>query len=179
MTAGRSLPRRRRGRWLLGGLVAAGLVAGVVVLASRDVRPEQPIRFSHALHVTQVDCATCHEGASTRTWAGTPRLADCLACHEGGQAGTPEGRRQEAKLLAYARAKQEIPWVRIASLAPHTFFSHQRHVTLARIDCATCHGNIAETVALPAKPAVGFTMSWCMSCHEKRNADNDCLACHR
>ena len=171
--------RQRRGRWLIGGLVAAGLVVVAVLLLWRNAPPGQPIRFSHAVHVTQVECVACHEGATTRAGAGTPRLADCLACHEGGQARSPEGQREEAKILAYASAKQEIPWMRVASLAPHTVFSHQRHVKLAKIDCATCHGNIAVTVALPAKPAVPFTMTWCVSCHEKRNADNDCLACHR
>jgi hypothetical protein len=25
---------------------------------------------------------------------------------------------------------------------------------------------------------VKMTMDWCMDCHQKKNANNDCLACH-
>ena len=106
-------------------------------------------------------------------------MADCLDCHEGSQAKTPEDQREEAKIEGFAKAQQEIPWVRVASLAPSVLFSHRRHVTLGKIECATCHGGIADTTALPSKPAVVFSMNWCVNCHGERKASLDCLACHR
>jgi hypothetical protein len=97
----------------------------------------------------------------------------------GKQSKTAEALAEEAKLEKYAEAGEEIPWVRISSLASHVYFSHQRHVVLEEIQCATCHGDIAETVALPDRPAKAFTMDFCMDCHEASQATLDCLACHR
>lgn len=166
-------------RWLIAAVLVAGVLLVVVVLPAGPRRPEQPIRFSHRLHARAMKCVGCHAQAATGAAAGTPRLADCLDCHEGAQATSPEGRKEEAKLDAYATAKGEVPWVRITALAPHTFFSHRRHVALAKVECATCHGTIAETDALPARPLVDLTMTRCMSCHRQRGAALDCLACHR
>lgn len=179
---GASAGRRRRPfprGWLV--FVTLGLAAIITAwLAAGGAAPAQPIRFSHQLHVKEAKCAACHVYIPRLAAAGTPRLADCLDCHEGTQSKTPEGLREEAKIDEYAKAKREIPWVRISNmLPPHVFFSHRRHVALAKLDCASCHGAIAQTNALPTRPAVAFTMDWCLSCHRKRAASTDCIACHR
>lgn len=167
-------------RWgMLAAVLAGSVVLVVVVLQARQAGSEQPIRFSHRLHTRVLKCVGCHAGVATSAAAGAPRLADCLDCHEGAQATSPEGRKEEAKLQAYATAKREIPWVPVTTLASHTFFSHRRHVALAKAECATCHGAIAQTDALPATPLVGLTMTRCMDCHRARGASLDCLACHR
>jgi c(7)-type cytochrome triheme protein len=59
------------------------------------------------------------------------------------------------------------------------FFSHRRHVTVAKVECQTCHGAIGEATAPPGRPAVNQSMEWCISCHEKRQVSVDCNACHR
>jgi hypothetical protein len=171
----------RRAWWWSGGALLAGAAAVAGLLfASGQAALRQPIRFSHADHVKQAKCGACHLYATKLAAAGAPKLADCVDCHEGTQSKTPQGKKEEAKLDEYVKASREIPWVPITpSLAPHAFFSHRRHVTLEKIECATCHGKIAETSALPAKPAVSFTMDFCVSCHEKRKASVDCLACHK
>lgn len=173
--------RVARPRWWLASLLVAGALAAVgLLLASGQAAPQQPIRFSHAAHAKQAKCGACHLYATKLAAAGAPKLADCVDCHEGTQSKTPEGKKEEAKLDEYVKASREIPWVPITPpLAPHAFFSHRRHVTLEKIECATCHGKIAETSALPAKAAVSFTMDFCVSCHEKRKASVDCLACHK
>lgn len=170
-----------RPRWWLAGLLAAGSLAAVgLLLASGQAAPQQPIRFSHAAHAKQAKCGACHLYATKLAAAGTPKLADCVDCHEGTQSKAPEDKREEAKIDQYVQAKQEIPWVDILPpLASDVYFSHFRHVTLEKVECATCHGNIAETVALPARPAVSFSMDFCVGCHEKRKATVDCLTCHK
>jgi hypothetical protein len=174
------MPTPRRLLWLLtGAALLVAVAAGAVAFGSRPAAPTQPIRFDHAAHAKQAKCAACHPYATKLAATGSPKLADCLDCHEGTQSKTPEGKKEEEKIDIYAKAKKEIPWARIASLAPHTFFSHRRHAVVAKIDCATCHGPIAQTTALPSTPAIPFTMSFCVDCHARQKASVDCLACHR
>lgn len=171
---------RLRLRWLLIGVLLVGAILAVGISFSGSQARPQPIRFSHQLHTKQAKCIACHQFATKLAPAGTPRLADCLDCHEGTQSKTPEGQKEEAKLEVYAKSKTEIPWARITPpLASHVYFSHRRHVTLEKIECSTCHGGIAQTAALPSKPALRFAMDFCVSCHEKRGASIDCVACHR
>ena len=169
----------RLGFWVLGALVVAALIFVGVFFWATQARSAQPIRFSHQAHTRDMKCAACHQYVTQGAAAGTPSLADCMDCHEGTQSKSPEGQREEAKIQAYAKAKREIPWVRITSLAPDTFFSHRRHVAFGRVECATCHGDIAATVALPSRPLVALTMTRCTDCHRERKASLDCLACHR
>jgi hypothetical protein len=46
------------------------------------------------------------------------------------------------------------------------------------MDCKDCHGDIGQSEKPPTKPWVKMTMKWCMDCHTKTKANNDCLACH-
>jgi hypothetical protein len=164
---------------VVGALVVGGLVAGGLFFLTRPARPEQPIRFSHRAHTKDLTCQGCHQRVTEGAAAGMPGLSDCLGCHQDTQSSSAQGRREEAKIQAYARAKREIPWVRLTALAPHTFFSHRRHVELAKVACATCHGEIAQAVEPPRRPLVNLTMERCMNCHRQRQASLDCLACHR
>jgi len=59
------------------------------------------------------------------------------------------------------------------------FYSHRRHVVVAKIPCETCHGAIARTSAPPARPLVKIRMKFCIGCHQRRNVTVDCIACHR
>jgi hypothetical protein len=169
--------------WVMGGAIVLLLGAGLFLVGfylwSRPTPPEQPIRFSHQVHVKQVKCGACHLYVTKMAAAGTPPIARCMMCHSGTQSKTPEALEEEAKIKEYAEAGKEIPWVRISTMAPHVYFSHRRHVVLEEIQCAACHGDIAETVALPDHPAHQFTMDFCMDCHETSQATLDCLACHR
>lgn len=56
------------------------------------------------------------------------------------------------------------------------FFSHVRHVSDAKVECARCHGDVtkADTVTLE----VEHTMRSCMDCHRERKATNECNVCH-
>ena len=80
---------------------------------------------------------------------------------------------------AIAEKGEEIPWQRVYRMPGHVFFSHQRHVTLAKVQCPICHGAIEKAVTPPTRPAVNQEMDWCIACHESRQVSVDCNACHR
>ncbi|MDP3938677.1 MAG: cytochrome c3 family protein [Deltaproteobacteria bacterium] len=139
----------------------------------------QPMRFSHKAHFEESTCEGCHVYVMEHRAAGTPTLENCLDCHDGVQSEKPEDQKEEEKLIVYEEEEREIPWVPLPPLPPNTYFSHYRHATLEEVECATCHGDIAESLSLPGNPPYEFTMKWCMDCHEEHEASNDCLLCHR
>jgi len=140
----------------------------------------QPLRFSHAAHVKEAECGACHLYATEYYPAGVPTLAECVDCHQGTQSKAPEAVKEENKFLKFLEANREIPWALLPPLPTHVFFSHRMHTVGAKkIKCATCHGDIEKTTALPARPPHRFTMTWCLQCHQERKASTDCLVCHR
>lgn len=165
-----------RGLWIV---VVVGLVffAGGVVVAQRSEPViRQPIQFNHAGHKAKgVQCAFCHESVEGQALAGIPPVGTCMICHVVPQTKSPE----EEKIRQVAGRGQEIPWKRLYGVPDHVFFSHQRHVTLGKVNCKTCHGAIGEAMTPPRSPAVNQTMDWCIDCHERREASVDCNACHR
>lgn len=171
---------RTRRLWLVAGAIVAGaFVVGGLVLLTSPAALEQPIRFSHRTHTRDLTCEGCHQRVTEGAAAGMPGLDTCLACHQEPRSSSAQGQKEEAKIGMYARTTREIPWVRLTSLASHTFFSHRRHVAIAKVECAACHGEIAQAVEPPPRPLVRLTMARCMDCHRQRQASVDCLACHR
>lgn len=139
--------------------------------------PEQPIRFNHRLHVEQgLGCDTCHVSVQKAAWSGLPTVDICLACHAQPMTDRPE----EKKIAAYAASGKALRWVRIYDYLPgDVVFSHKVHVVYGKLDCATCHGNIAASETPPVKPAVQHTMASCVACHVRTATTRDCLACHK
>ncbi len=72
-----------------------------------------------------------------------------------------------------------IPWKVVHAVPDHAFFSHRRHVKLAGLECALCHGEVTQMEEPFAQPFLEIEMEWCMGCHEEKVASNDCYACHR
>ena len=140
--------------------------------------PVQPINYNHKVHIEKagMNCTDCHAYAEKLASASIPTLETCQNCHN----DTPLSQSpEETKLLNHVAEKKEIPWARIYKLPDHVYFSHRRHVVRGKLDCAECHGVMAElteAVSIPAKPV---TMENCLRCHQKTNASTDCLACHR
>jgi menaquinone reductase, multiheme cytochrome c subunit len=138
-------------------------------------RTEQPIAFNHKLHQQQgIECLTCHPHYKDQTFSGMPALAICLECHKEPLTKSVE----EEKIRQFEKKGQEIPWRHLYGQPDHVFFSHRRHVTLGKLECQQCHGNIGQSEKPPASPWVKMTMAWCMDCHTQRRVTNDCLACH-
>jgi hypothetical protein len=148
----------------------------VLLGCERRATVEQPIDFSHRLHVEKgLACGLCHASTEKASFAGLPATADCMICHQSAITQSQE----EEKVRAYAARTEEIPWRRVTRVPPHVFFSHRRHVALGGIACADCHGAVAEAAVALTTAAVSLDMASCMGCHAQRGASNDCNACHR
>ncbi|MCH2021455.1 MAG: c-type cytochrome [Saprospiraceae bacterium] len=58
-----------------------------------------------------------------------------------------------------------IEWVRIHNLPDHVYFNHAQHVTVGKVKCETCHGEVAEMDVL--KQHAPLSMGWCVNCHRQ------------
>lgn len=167
-------------RLLIGAIVLLAGTVGYAVgraLFRPAERVVQPIAFSHEKHVgeLEMECEMCHELVGTSIHAGLPPLSTCLGCHEEPLTENPE----EQRLLALAQDGNEDVFRKLFRIADHTFYSHRRHVSLAGLDCETCHGAIATTARPPERPLVRITMDFCLECHRREGLSEDCTRCHR
>jgi hypothetical protein len=162
-------------------------LGGVVVLAAlaaagcADPPVVQPIPFNHRVHVAnEIECVHCHEGLRTGARAGLPRVEICMECHEADITENPSARPDVEVVRRHAREGTQIAWRRLHVLPAHVYYSHRRHVAIAGLECAACHGDVAKTTAPPPGPvARTLSMGTCMDCHEARGVENDCARCHR
>lgn len=154
---------------LAGIVVAAG--AGWVLLMPR-APAAQPVPFSHAKH-RGMACVVCHRGAEVSARAGIPQGETCLKCH----ATAPRG--VDAALWSEAERGTRLGWTRVTRVPDHVYFSHRRHVALAKLDCVSCHADIGQWAAPPARAAMRLDMDTCLACHRTEGASQDCAACHR
>jgi hypothetical protein len=144
---------------------------------------EQPIAFNHRLHTdNNVPCATCHPTATTGQGATIPAVAVCRRCHEDVLYEGPE----KVKIRLAAQSGGELGWVPVFALRPYVYFSHRRHVTLGKIPCSACHGDVERRTLpfrLAASPFAGVNgMRSCIRCHDESHspyAGVDCVDCHR
>ena len=167
-------------KWLtgLGLLTLISLFVGIgLALSRKPSLPPQPIAFNHKKHTGDLSlpCTTCHQSVEAQTFAGLPQTETCVTCHAAPLTKNPE----EEKIRQYASKGEKIPWQRIYRMPGDVFFSHRRHVVLAKVECATCHGKMAEQTTPPSRPLVNQTMAWCINCHQERRVSVDCNACHK
>ncbi len=161
------------------GLVSLGVVSGAGCGRSRL----QPIAFNHRLHAdNNVACAVCHPTAGSGQGATLPSVSTCRRCHE----DVLYESREEAKIRWAAETGRGIRWVPVTALRPFIYFSHRRHVTLGKVTCRACHGDVDLRTAPfewrngPFSRNRGMTA--CIRCHEEshsRFAGVDCVDCHR
>jgi hypothetical protein len=135
---------------------------------------EHPFSFNHNAHRV-MECTICHPGARSGTRAGLASSEICLKCH----ATSPLSRDDYQKVWQQAERGTPILWSKLTRMPSHVYFSHNRHVHLAGLDCQECHGEIHLTSKLPSAPLKKASMNNCLECHEKNNAPEDCAACHR
>lgn len=161
-------------RWteILRPAVAGGAVGGllyVIVVVTfgfspetTDVgyAPEQPVPYSHALHVGQLgmDCRYCHNTVEQAAHAAVPPTQTCMNCHANVRANSE-------KLIpvreSYATG-MPIEWIRIHDLPDYAYFNHSAHV-LRGIGCVSCHGRM-DTMEVVAQ-VEPLSMGWCLRCH--------------
>ncbi|WP_026712646.1 c-type cytochrome [Flavobacterium daejeonense] len=153
----------------------------------QDYAPIQPIHYSHKIHAgdNEINCKYCHSAARVSKTAGIPSLNVCMNCHKNisevaESTATPEYSKafydaQIQKLYdavgwdkttqSYTGKTQPVKWVRIHNLPDFVYFNHSQHVTVAGIECQTCHGPV-ETFEIQ-KQFAPLTMGWCVNCHRK------------
>jgi len=64
--------------------------------------PDQPIKFSHALHAGQqkIDCQYCHDGARRSKHSVIPAANTCMNCHKAVKKGANYGTAEISKIYA-------------------------------------------------------------------------------
>ncbi|RZS98876.1 c-type cytochrome [Aquimarina brevivitae] len=158
--------------------------------------PVQPIHYSHRIHAgeNQIECKYCHSSARVSKHSGIPSLNVCMNCHKS-IAEVAEGTATEEyskefydgeiqKLYkavgwdpaaqAYTGETQPVKWVRIHNLPDFAYFNHSQHVSVAGVECQTCHGPVEEMEIMYQNAPL--TMGWCINCHRETNvnvADNE------
>ncbi|MFV8464474.1 c-type cytochrome [Flavobacterium sp. LB1P62] len=153
----------------------------------QDYEPIQPIHYSHRIHAGSngISCKYCHSSARVSKNAGIPSLNVCMNCHKNisevsDTTATPDHSKafydgEIQKLYTavgwdqatqkYTGKTQPVKWVRIHNLPDFVYFNHSQHVTVAGIECQTCHGPV-QTYEVQ-KQFAPLTMGWCINCHRK------------
>lgn len=153
-------------------------------------QPVQPIHFSHKIHAGDngIDCKYCHSSARVSKTSGIPSLNVCMNCHKSiyeynGETTVEYSKEfydgEIKKLYAaagwddaeqkYTGDSQPVKWVRIHNLPDFVYFNHSQHVTVAGVECQTCHGPVEEMEVLYQHAPL--TMGWCIECHRTTNVD--------
>lgn len=174
---------------LASGYFAYGWMSQVGV--DQGYAPVQPIHYSHRIHAgtNQIDCKYCHSSARKSKHSGIPSLNVCMNCHKNiaqvGDKTYQEGiseyqidyNKEIQKLYdavgwdrdnqRYTGETKPVKWVRIHNLPDFAYFNHSQHVTVAGVECQTCHGPVEEMeIMYQYSP---LTMGWCINCHRETN----------
>ncbi|HER07833.1 MAG TPA: hypothetical protein ENO20_02885 [Bacteroides sp.] len=165
--------KRVKRRYILGILFLAALgwqvkllyEAGTALGRQEGYEPDQPVKFSHAVHVAGngIDCRYCHTTVEHSKSAGIPGVQVCWNCHAIVREGTHSGRHQIQMVVEAREGGRPIEWIRVHNLQDHVFFSHAQHVKVAGIDCASCHGAIEKMDRV--RQVSDLSMGWCINCH--------------
>ena len=157
------------------GFIAFFALSGAVV-SLRPTPIEQPIAFNHRKHVVENDmaCSECHQFYQKESFSGLPTRETCEFCHE-----EPVGESaEERRLVDLLGGGGPLEWKPLFQQPPHVFYSHRRHVAVAKLECSVCHGSIGESEAPPSR-VTRLTMETCIGCHREQGAATDCTSCHR
>lgn len=155
----------------------------------QNYEPIQPIHFSHKIHAGDngIDCKYCHSSARVSKTSGIPSLNVCMNCHknisdfQGDKDSTYVDHSKEfysgeikklydavgwdATAQKYTGKQKPVKWVRVHNLPDFVYFNHSQHVSVAGVECQTCHGPV-ETMEVMRQHAP-LTMGWCINCHRE------------
>jgi mono/diheme cytochrome c family protein len=140
--------------------------------------PSQPINFSHQVHAgtNGINCIYCHSGAEKGKVAGIPTLNVCMNCHKGiNGSENPEYQKEIAKVYDavgwdpakadYTKPSHPVKWNRVHALEDFVYFNHSQHVSVGKIECQRCHGDVAKFTT--DQQFAELTMGWCVNCHRE------------
>ena len=177
---------------LLGAYFVYGYMMQIGV--DQGYAPVQQIHFSHKIHAgdNKIDCKYCHSSARVSKTSGIPSLNICMNCHKTiwEYKGNPEGPSQEDIAAGrtnefytsqikelydavgwvdgkYTGETKPVEWVKIHNLPDFVYFNHSQHVSVAGVQCQTCHGPVEEMEIV--EQFAPLTMGWCINCHRETN----------
>ena len=174
------------GYWIVNGAIEMG--------RQQNYQPVQPIFYSHKVHVgiNQVNCQYCHAGAEKSRQAMIPSGNVCMNCHmqineyTGEDLFTADGKKVDGtaeiqKLYSYTGWNPEknaynrdekgnilakpIPWTKIHNMPDHVYFNHSQHVSVGKVQCQQCHGDIQNMDEVYQFSPL--SMGWCINCHRQ------------
>ncbi|AEH01211.1 c-type cytochrome [Lacinutrix sp. 5H-3-7-4] len=173
-------------------LLAAGyFVYGyfMQVGVNQGYEPVQEIHYSHRIHAGDngIDCKYCHSSARVSKTSGIPSLNVCMNCHKSIYEVAESTATEEyskafydgeiKKLYAavgwddanqkYTGETKPVKWTRIHNLPDFAYFNHSQHVSVAGVECQTCHGPVEEMEIM--YQYAPLTMGWCINCHRETN----------
>ncbi|HEY8503900.1 MAG TPA: cytochrome c3 family protein [Gemmataceae bacterium] len=128
--------------------------------------PEQPVPYSHALHVGQLglDCRYCHSQVFESPHSNVPSTETCMNCHNPEKANVKGNSPLLAALRQSWRSGLPVEWKRVHKLPEYAYFNHAVHVSRG-VSCVSCHGPVNEMdVVYQAEP---LSMGWCLNCHQQ------------
>ncbi|MDQ3023664.1 MAG: cytochrome c family protein [bacterium] len=156
---------------LVGLLVVGGLVyLTVFALYATSPKtthvgymPEQPVPYSHALHVGKLglDCRYCHNTVEKAAFAAIPPTQTCMNCHSSVRTTSS---KLEPVRASYSKGLP-LEWVQVHDLPDFVYFNHSAHVGRDDfgIGCVSCHGRVDQ---METVHQVEFlSMGWCLECH--------------
>lgn len=151
-------------------------------------QPVQPIHFSHKIHAgdNKIDCKYCHSSSRVSKTSGIPSLNVCMNCHKSiyeykGETTADYSKEfydEEIKKLytavgwddaeqQYTGETQPVKWIKVHNLPDFVYYNHSQHVTVAGLECQTCHGPVEEMDEVYQYSPL--TMVWCLDCHKSTN----------
>lgn len=174
-------------------LASAYFVYGYLMQVGVDqgYEPVQPIHYSHRIHAGEnaIDCKYCHSSARVSKHSGIPSLNICMNCHkaigEVAEVTQQEGINEygvdynaeiqklykavgwDESTQSYTGNTSPVKWVRIHNLPDLVYFNHAQHVSVAGVECQTCHGPVEEMEIMYQHAPL--TMGWCINCHRETN----------
>jgi mono/diheme cytochrome c family protein len=146
------------GLFLMCYLVVVAYQGAMDIGVYEGYQPEQPIKFSHAIHVceNEIDCQYCHSTVEKSKHASIPSTNVCMNCHKGVKKGRQYGTEEIGKIYAaigfnpetgtYIEDYKEEPirWNKVHNLPDHVYFNHSQHVKVGGLACQNCHGDVAK-----------------------------------
>ena len=141
---------------------------------SKVLAEEQPIAFSHKLHVNNngIPCQYCHLYARRSFSSGVPPVSTCVGCHGSKEIKLIKPESVEVdKMRDYWHRGEPIPWVKIHDIPDFVRFPHKAHINA---DSSRFIDDAGAGCDMEKAPR---TLE-CKLAQFRIGGDERCLACH-